>query len=595
MTGLVSSFSGGASFAESKKNAVVSLRWVLVLAACALILFHARGNSFSHVIILGLISTNFILTVLPAELFIRKSFDGLLVVADIVFVSLCIWVTGSAQSDFFLLYFLVIMVAAVSETSRSLLWSAGLVALTYLVMVFVMHGPQGVLDLSVLVRLPFFLMVAVFYGHLTQRVRAEKTEKISYKTKLNLAAQVRRLSMRFARKLDRKQVLREIVRAEKKFCRARYVAIFSRGNERILFELGSKDFGLNDLKLRVILKEIERNVSTKPEDSESKRRIQALKSTGFTLLPFGGQADADLYLCLAGEFPADRLEYAQLLLLSGVLALKNAGEYRALLNEVEQRQQVVRQLGQALDFRSLFVANVSHELRTPVNALIGFGDLLLDGGYGELAHEQETAIRRMVENAAELRGLINNILDFSKLEAQAFKVQMGPRNLEEFLTEIIETCAPLVREKPLALLHEFPEGDIELVTDWGLLRQIALNLVSNAIKFTEHGQVLVVATVNIEGGELSLSVRDTGIGIDKADFERIFEPFKQVENAYTKRYAGTGLGLSITKRQVQLLKGRINVVSERGKGTEFIVTVPVGVRLLTSADLRQGTEKAPSA
>lgn len=568
------------SQAELKKKTVVSLRWVLILASSALILFNTPKQSLelSHEIIVSLLATNFVLTLIPAPLFRFRFFDTLLVCADILIVSISIYLTGQVNSDFFLLYFLVIMTAALSETPRALIWSASVVCLIYIAMIEKLEGLEALLSTDVLIRLPFFCIVSLFYGHLSQRARQEEKEKDSLQTRLSHAQQIRRLSRFFSSSLSRQEILTGLVKAERRFCATSTALIFSRGARRMLAQSSREK--CSDEFLQKLINGIERaeeeyGYELVNEELSPKliRKGAIVFGAGYTLIPFTGKLGSDLYLALHGTIDEETLDYARLLLLNAVLALKNAGQYQAMLQEVEKRQILAQELQQALQSKSGFVANVSHELRTPVNALIGFSELLLEGGYGKLPYEAEQVISRMIENASSLRELINNILDFSKLEAQATKIRFEQKPLPEFLEGIIETSSALIRDKSIAL-RSFAD-QAEVMTDWKILRQIALNLISNAIKFTPEGEVNV--KLEVEATKLVLTVRDTGIGINKDELPHIFEAFKQVDNGYTKRFAGTGLGLSITKREVELLGGTIEVESEPGSGSIFIVRIPVSL------------------
>jgi signal transduction histidine kinase len=312
--------------------------------------------------------------------------------------------------------------------------------------------------------------------------------------------------------------------------------------------------------------------------------------SGRTLLPLTPGEESDLYVVLDGRYDRDVLDYAAILLASAAMALNNAGQYQALVHEAEKRQAVARELTDALEFKSQFVANISHEIRTPLYSFIGFGELLLGDGYGPLAPEQTEAVQRMVKNAANLLELINDILDLSKLDAGAMKVRISPACLDDFLHDIEETCVPLLKDKPVALhvrVHETPRV---IATDWTIVRQVMLNLVSNAVKFTMKGRVDIEASFDTARSELCLSVRDTGVGIDPERLSEIFEPFRQLEDSYTKRFAGSGLGLAISTRQAELLRGRIAVDSKRGVGSTFSLYLPC-----SHPQLRDEPEEAPRA
>ena len=460
-------------------------------------------------------------------------------------------------------------------------------------MTAMLGGMEDIFKVEVLIRVPFLFVVAIFYGHLVQAVRSERKEKAVYKEKLSVAGKLRELSGTLAMSLDRKKILESLVQSVQEFTGAEYCGVISRVTREVGIEAGTGNRRLTEQEIEMFLANVTRRVNQRvktlmaasggPDERNGSRAgihpgnisMTMFRVEGFTFLPITGHSDSDLFLCIRGNVDADTLDYCRLLLTSAALALKNAGQYQALLHEVENRQQLVRQLGQALKFKSQVVANVSHELRTPLHSMIGFGELLEQGGYGDLEVEQTHVVHRMIENARELLGLINNILDLSKLEAEEVRQQATPGHLKDFVDDIAETCSPLLRDKPVALRVEVPKGLPIVVTDWALMRHIALNLVSNAVKFTSQGEVLIAAEFDAQLGQLTLLVKDSGIGIEPAKFTEIFEPFRQLDSSYSRKYAGTGLGLAITKRQVEILGGKITVSSVPKQGAEFKVVIPV--------------------
>ena len=569
---------------EQKKETVVSLRWVLILASSAVILFNNQRSTLTiaHLVVALLMSTNFILMLLPASLYGKRFFDSLLVCADVLIVSGSIYITGQVNSDFFLLYFLVIMTAAISETERSLFWSGSLICFVYLAMLERLEGLQSLLRTEVLIRIPFFLIVSLFYGYLSQRARREQKQRHRLQKKLNLAARVRRYSRYFSAELSRQRVLKGLVRAVSELCSSSNVFVLSRGEERVVSS--TPGMVLAPSTAKKLLQDLEKYGGVRGEDEVLGMSLPLQSLAGFTLMPLVGDipedpqnAVVDLYLGVQGRLNEELLDNCRLLVLNGVLSLKNAGQYQALLHEVEKRRSLAEELQDALASKSTFVANVSHELRTPVNALIGFGELLLEGGYGELESESKRVINRMVENAASLRELINDLLDFSRLESLEIKICPEGRELGVFLSELLETSSALIKDKAVTFQGESNASLQVVYTDYKLLRQIALNLISNAIKFTPSGEVRVALNYRADTQSLELEVADTGIGIEPDEIEEIFKPFKQVDNAYTKRFAGTGLGLSITKREVELLQGQIKVESKPGYGSKFSVRIPVSL------------------
>ncbi len=586
---------------ETKKAIVVLLRWVLIIVCSAMILLTEGGpqeKRIAHAVILLLICSNIMLATLPRAVFGAKYFDHCLVLIDLLLITGSIWVAGNLSSDLYLLYFFVIMIAAVGETLYVILWSASLVAVVYLLVVSSLSSGEVFLAPEYLIRVPFFFVIALFYGYFTQLVRKERTQKASYKRQLSTTQKVRDLSAQLSRTLDRKTILETLVHAICELCSVEFCAVVSRNRQMVLAQTAAKDetevapsaedlFTILEERLfrkqsgsRSVFDSQQRAITIDPAFKKVTKTVPVRELLHF--MPFTGNSDTDMYLVLHGEISEEAADRAALVLVSAVLALNNAGQYQALLHEVEKRQEVVKQLGAALEFKSEFVANISHEVRTPIYSFIGFAELLASGGYGEMNEEQEAAVKRMLQNAQQLLEMINNILDHTKMESGEFRVSCTQGDLESFVEGIAETCRPLVRDKPVSIHSTCSESTPTVVTDWCLLRQIALNLVSNAVKFTEQGRVEIEAGYDESSSAFFLNVSDTGVGIAEERLEEIFEPFRQLENSYTKRYAGTGLGLAITKKQIEMLGGEITVSSRENEGSLFSVVFPVKIELADS-------------
>ncbi len=235
------------------------------------------------------------------------------------------------------------------------------------------------------------------------------------------------------------------------------------------------------------------------------------------------------------------------------------------------------QIQEANRLKSEFLANMSHELRTPMNAIIGFTRLVMRRGAKELSDRSRENLEKVKLSADHLLGLINGILDLSKIEAGRLDVHAGSFDVKGLVNACCATVGPLVKEG-VALNCEVSDGVAEANTDEVRLRQILINLLSNAAKFTDEGEIQV--RVSLDGGadgkgSIVISVVDTGIGIPEDSLETIFDEFRQVDGSHTRKHQGTGLGLSITKRLAELLGGTISVESEIGKGSTFTVKVPV--------------------
>jgi GAF domain-containing protein/anti-sigma regulatory factor (Ser/Thr protein kinase) len=243
-----------------------------------------------------------------------------------------------------------------------------------------------------------------------------------------------------------------------------------------------------------------------------------------------------------------------------------------LFNEIQDKS---RQLEVASRHKSQFLANMSHELRTPLNAVLGYTELILDGIYGEVSEKVRDVMGRVDKSGRHLLGLINDVLDLSKIEAGQLTLSLADYSLTDVVQTVFTSVESLAAEKKLALkvaaASDLPRGR----GDDRRLAQVLLNLVGNAIKFTEAGEVRLEARCS--NGEFVVSVADTGPGISEADQQRIFEEFQQVDDSATRKKGGTGLGLAIARRIVELHGGRIGVESAPGRGATFTVTLPVRV------------------
>ena len=306
-----------------------------------------------------------------------------------------------------------------------------------------------------------------------------------------------------------------------------------------------------------------------------------------TLAPLPVEAVAGKVLSEHGEVTAvvtilhDRTEalekatlYEQLKAASEQLEEKVRQATAELLrrNELLQRQHL--ELEQASQLKSQFLANMSHEFRTPLNAILGYTSMLLGGVSGQLAPPQTQKLQRVDSNAKHLLSIINDILDISRIEAGKMPLHFEEFDLQSLLAELLAEVEPLIQKAKLQTLTELSESLPPLYTDRQKVKQIVLNLLTNAIKFTPQGFVKVQVTSDEQKRELLIAVQDTGIGVAPQDRDKVFEDFRQADNSVTREYGGAGLGLAICRRLATMLGGRIELESELGKGSIFTLVIP---------------------
>ncbi|MBU6429591.1 MAG: histidine kinase, partial [Cyanobacteria bacterium REEB65] len=259
------------------------------------------------------------------------------------------------------------------------------------------------------------------------------------------------------------------------------------------------------------------------------------------------------------EFTADDEELACVLAAQAAVAVENALLY-------EQAREANR-------LKSEFLANMSHELRTPMNAIIGFSELVLTGAHGSVTERQSRSLERVLRNSRNLLALINDILDLSRIEAGKTAVQNADFAPLDTVRAVCATLEPLAAQKNLTL-DLVEEGN--LATLWGdeaRTRQVLMNLVSNAIKFTTSGGITVRSSRAAD--RLQISVADTGMGIAREHLELIFEEFRQVDSSTSRHAGGTGLGLAISRKLARLMGGDVTVSSQPGKGSIFSLELPI--------------------
>jgi signal transduction histidine kinase len=269
-----------------------------------------------------------------------------------------------------------------------------------------------------------------------------------------------------------------------------------------------------------------------------------------------------------GLLPQSTVDLLQTFAAQSVIAIENA----RLFHEIAEKS---RQLELESRHKSQFLANMSHELRTPLNAILGYTELILDNIYGETPAKMRSVLERVQINGRHLLGLINDVLDLSKIEAGELRLTLSDYSLEEVVRSVFTGVEALAANKGLAFKTEIPPGLPRGRGDERRIAQVLLNLTGNAIKFTDAGEVTINASA--QDDSFTIAVRDTGPGIEEVDQARIFGEFQQVDSSSTRAKGGSGLGLSIAKRIVEMHGGRIWVESAPGSGSTFSFSLPIKV------------------
>ncbi len=282
-----------------------------------------------------------------------------------------------------------------------------------------------------------------------------------------------------------------------------------------------------------------------------------------------------------GAFSPETVRLLEAFAAQSAIAVNNA----RLFKEIEDKS---RQIELASQHKSQFLANMSHELRTPLNAILGYTELMQDGIYGELPGKAASVLGRVQSNSRHLLGLINSVLDLSKIEAGQLVLNLAEYSMGSVIETVVVATEALTGERQLALKTEIAKDLPSGIGDEQRIAQVLLNLVGNAIKFTEAGEVRIAAETT--GECLLVSVSDTGPGIPADEHARIFEEFHQVDSSNTKVKGGTGLGLAIAKRIIEMHGGHIWVESELGRGSTFRFEIPVTAHAVKPEPLRGAAE-----
>lgn len=345
----------------------------------------------------------------------------------------------------------------------------------------------------------------------------------------------------------------------------------------IIFSPSSLHFATAFGKNLFLLKKIDEHLQTLKQDTKSlyyqslKRWTsenvrfqipQELKIIGMVVLGF-------LFLSLAGSLLLKQQVNARTI----ELQQSHAELEQRVLDRTVELAAAMERAEAADKIKSAFLASMSHELRTPLNSIIGFTGILLQGLAGPLNPEQNKQLGMVQKSARHLLSLINDVLDISKIEAGQLELSLSAFDLRPSLEKVVMLLTPLAKEKGLELQSTIAENVGVVTADQRRIEQIVINVINNAVKFTEKG--LVRLSCRIEDGKCRIEVADTGIGMKAESLATIFEPFRQIDSGLARKHEGTGLGLSICRKLLLMMGGSISVESELGHGSTFYISFPV--------------------
>src|SRR6185436_4963286 len=245
-------------------------------------------------------------------------------------------------------------------------------------------------------------------------------------------------------------------------------------------------------------------------------------------------------------------------------------------NELLRRQHIA--LEQASALKSQFLANMSHEFRTPLNAILGYTHMLLNNVTGPVTEPQRKSLTRIDSNSRHRLALINDILDITRIEAGRMPLNATSFGIGELFDEVHAELEPIIKRSNLTVTTKLRGNVPSVRSDRQKVKQIMLNLLSNALKFTPAGSVIMTAGFDAKAKQIEIAVKDTGVGIPVADQSKVFEDFRQLDSSPARGYGGTGLGLSICRRLAQMLGGTIELQSKVGKGSTFTLQLPARLR-----------------
>lgn len=542
---------------------LVLLRWALIASLIYMILIGRSGITTSppSLAYVGLLLvSNLLIPRIPYRN--PRAFGSVLLTLDTMFVLIGVLLSDSTSQDLLIGYFLCIIMAAFVDSERRIAGAAFLVAGVYCLWIF--RSWDMLTRPAFLLRLPFLFITTVFYGYMMQRVRSENARRRQADERVRDLDCLLQITRWFSSSLATENVLARVAATIKQTLGAELCTIeLVRGN-------GS------DSVSPTAAAALERRAPV----------LGAERSHSLLALPIIYDVEPLGVLLIRAEragrsFEADEIELCQIIANAAASALKNARQYETLV-ELERA-------------KFEFLSNLSHELRTPLNTIIGFTDIAAQQVSGHADGELPELLERVLHGADEMKRQVESLLRLSESTLGRERKEVGRVDFPGMLRRTVEEVRGLSRHNAIDLKLDIDPALGEIYTDGEKVQRIVSNILLNAVKFTHEGSVSVSAALlrgetvgadvslpkRLQPWErlLSLSIRDTGVGIAEKDFAKLFQDFRQVNGGSNRRYGGLGIGLAIARRLTELLGGVIQVQSRVEQGSEFQVLLPVQTAL----------------
>lgn len=552
------------------------LRYVLIIAAAYLFLFGKEpgASTLAVFLIAAALLSNVIVSQFSEHRLMRPVSLGTVICFDIAWIALGLWHEGLFGSDMFVLYFLILFLAAVGQ-SLFLILGASVVLSAVDLSLLILPGTDGanIWTAQSLVRIPFMFIAALFYGYLAERVGREKKigeERIQA---------LREIEMAITSSLDLRAVLNVLLEKIDVFLPYAVVtATLVNRKSGELEPVACRNLDEDEWKAviarRIRLDKISErdhvpvtilNAQTDPRSHQSEfLRRNGLVS--YLRVPLVAKGEVTGFLTFftkeEHDFSEEEIKFLSTLASQAAIAIHNS--------------QLYEEMRRSNKIKDEFLNVMSHELRTPINVVLGYAQLLKEGTLGESNPEQAAAVATIAARAKDLLEMVNSLLYATSLEGNGAKLDAGEVRLTELIREL-QTDYGTHPNKDVSLIWDYPDDLPTIETDAGKLKQILQNIIGNAVKFTESGAITTSVRYLVDDKRVEFAVSDTGIGIPAEEAPYIFERFHQVDSSQTRSFEGVGLGLYIVKEFTALLGGKVAVESEPEKGSKFTLTIPVDI------------------